>query len=91
MILPAYKAALGGQLKNRPGPARASASFSPGFHPGSSHTRDALINQYEISNHKSEIPFLALEFTLDVSSLAFEFTLGVCLLACLPGVGGHPD
>ncbi len=24
----------------------------------------------------------------NVSSLAFEFTLGVCLLACLPGVGG---
>ncbi len=28
------------------------------------------------------------EFTPDVSSLALEFTLGVCLLACLPGVGG---
>jgi len=24
----------------------------------------------------------------NVSSLAFEFTLGVCLPACLPGVGG---
>ncbi len=24
----------------------------------------------------------------NVSTLAFEFTLGVCLLACLPGVGG---
>ncbi len=29
-----------------------------------------------------------MEFTLDVSLLALEFTLGVCLLACLPGVGG---
>ncbi len=57
MILPAYKAALGGQLKKRPGPARASASLSPGFHPGSSHTRDVPITQYEIANHKSEIPF----------------------------------
>ncbi len=62
---------MGGQLKKRPGPARASASISPGFHPGSAHTRDVLINQYEIANHKSEIPFPALEFTLDVSSLAF--------------------
>ncbi len=35
------------------------------------HTRDTPINQYEIANHKSEIPCLALEFTLDVSSLAF--------------------
>ncbi len=25
----------------------------------------------------------------NVSSLALEFTLGVCLLACLPGVGGR--
>ena len=57
MILPAYKAASGGQLKNRPGPARASASFSPGFHPGYSHTRDAPVTQYEISYHKSKIPF----------------------------------
>jgi hypothetical protein len=71
MILPAYKAALGGQLKNRPGHARASASLSPGFHPGSAHTIDAPITQYEISNHKSEIHFPALEFTLNVSSLAF--------------------
>ncbi len=71
MILPAYKAALGGQLKNRPGPARASASLSPGFHPGSSHTKDVPTTQYEISIHKSEISFPALEFTLDVSSLAF--------------------
>ena len=55
--LRAYKAALGGQLKNRPGPARASVSLSPGFHPGSTHTRDVPINQYEISNQKSEIPF----------------------------------
>ncbi len=57
MILPAYKAALGGQLKNRPGPARASASFSPTFHVGSFHTRDTPITQYELSNHKSEISF----------------------------------
>ncbi len=27
----------------------------------------------------------------NVSSLALEFTLGVCLLACLPGVGGYSD
>ena len=26
----------------------------------------------------------------NVSSLALEFNLGVCLLACLPGVGGPP-
>ena len=56
-LAPQPRRALGGQLKKRPGPARASASFSPGFHPGSAHTRDALINQYEIANHKSEIPF----------------------------------
>ena len=47
----------GSQLKNRPGTARASTSLSPGFHPGSSHTRDAPITQYEIANHKSEISF----------------------------------
>ncbi len=29
-----------------------------------------------------------LEFTPDFSSRALEFTLGVCLLACLPGIGG---
>ena len=46
-----------GSIKKRPGPARASISFSPGFHPGSVHTRDVPINQYEISNHKPEIPF----------------------------------
>ena len=87
MILPAYKAALGGQLKNRPGPARASASFSPTFHVGSFHTRDTPITQYEISNHKSEIPFLALEFTLDVSSLAFlSGATPISPATCLPSV-----
>ena len=89
MILPAYKAALGGQLKNRPGPARASASFSPGFHPGSAHTRDVPINQYEISNQKSEIscpPLLhqgqifdfgyagVANFSCNTGLLALEFT-----------------
>jgi len=67
--LPAYKAtkqsqyclalqprrALGGQLKNRPGTARASASFSPTFHVGSFHTRDASITQYEIAIQKYAI------------------------------------